>query len=74
MQISRNALRSARQETKPRYRRKMEMTAREKELIQKTIKGLKENAALMDTDEDRDNLLNRANALEWVLSISEEEL
>lgn len=50
------------------------MTSREKELIQKTIKGLKENAALMDTDEDRDNLLNRANALEWVLSISEGEL
>ena len=48
-----------------------EMTKREKERISKTIEGLKAQAGHMDSERDRENLLNRADALEWVLSIAE---
>ena len=48
-----------------------EMTKREKERISKTIEGLKAQADHMDSERDRENLLNRADALEWVLSIAE---
>lgn len=47
------------------------MTKREKERISKTIEGLKAQAGHMDSERDRENLLNRADALEWVLSIAE---
>lgn len=47
------------------------MTKREKERISKTIEGLKAQADHMDNEQDRENLLNRADALEWVLSIAE---
>lgn len=48
-----------------------EMTKREKERISKTIEGLKAQADHMDSERDQENLLNRADALEWVLSIAE---
>lgn len=47
------------------------MTRKEKERISKTIKELEAQADHMDSERDRDNLLNRADALEWVLSIAE---
>lgn len=50
------------------------MKAREKARIQATIDELKamaENLTGPEDEADRENLLNRANALEWVLSIAE---
>lgn len=50
------------------------MKAREKARIQATIDELKAMADELDGVEstaDRENLLNRADALEWVLSIAE---
>lgn len=47
------------------------MTKREKERISKTVEGLKAHADHMDSEQARENLLNRADALEWVLSIAE---
>ena len=47
------------------------MTKREKERISKTIEGLKAQSDHMDSERDRENLLNRADALELVLSIAE---
>ena len=47
------------------------MTRKERERISKTIEGLKAQADHMDSEQDRENLLNRADALEWVLSIAE---
>ena len=52
-------------------REEKKMTKREKERISKTIEGLKAQAEHMDNERDRENLLNRADALEWVLSIAE---
>ena len=47
------------------------MIKREKERISKTIDGLKVQAEYMDSEQDRKNLLNRVDALEWILSIAE---
>jgi hypothetical protein len=47
------------------------VTKREKERIAKTIEELKVQADLMDNERDRENLLNRVDALEWVCSITE---
>ena len=47
------------------------MKAREKARIESTVKYLREQADEMNDQMDRENLLNRADALEWVLSIAE---
>lgn len=47
------------------------MTKREKDRIYKTIEELKGFANQEDNDRDRENLLHRADALKWVLSIAE---
>lgn len=47
------------------------MKMREKTLIEKTIEELKEWAKQVDDQKDKENLLNRVDALEWVLSIAE---
>lgn len=46
------------------------MTTKEFDLIAATIADLKSAACAMDDQRDRENLLHRVDALEWVLSIA----
>lgn len=48
------------------------MKKREKSRIEKAIKELKECADQTIEQQDKENLLNRIDALEWVLTIAEE--
>lgn len=47
------------------------MTAREYARIESAAAELRSQAETMTNDRDRENLLHRADALEWVLSIAE---
>lgn len=47
------------------------MTSREYARIKSTAAELRDQADSMTNNRDRENLLHRADALEWVLSIAE---
>lgn len=46
------------------------MTTKEYKTITNAIEELKSSVSFMDTEQDKLNLLNHIDALEWVLSIS----
>lgn len=48
------------------------MKMREKARIKRTIEELKEFVKQLEDERDKENLLNRVDALEWVLTIAEE--
>lgn len=48
------------------------MKMREKARIKRTIEELKEFVKQLEDEKDKENLLNRIDALEWVLTIAEE--
>lgn len=48
------------------------MKMREKARIKRTIEELKEFVKQLEDEKDKENLLNRVDALEWVLTIAEE--
>lgn len=48
------------------------MKMREKACIKRTIEELKEFVKQLEDEKDKENLLNRIDALEWVLTIAEE--
>lgn len=48
------------------------MKKREKARIERTIQELKKFVKQLEDEKDKENLLNRVDALEWVLTIAEE--
>ena len=48
------------------------MKMREKARIKRTIEELKEFVKQLEDERDKENLLNRVDALGWVLTIAEE--
>ena len=48
------------------------MKKREKTRIERTIQELKKFVKQLEDEKDKENLLNRVDALEWVLTIAEE--